>query len=213
MRSLRLCGPASGRIGPVYLEADPAIREHGPSEVDLVEDRKSPVRSSAKWIGQLRFPAAILLFSVMLGTTSAIASPPQMTIASFIFHDTSGEARDQRSEHETRLVALVKRLEANLAASGKLRLIDIACGSQPCGADVSQSLEQARKAGARFVLFGAVHKMSTLVLSLPVRVIDAESGKVVFERFHSFRGDTDEAWQRAADFLARELATELSAKQ
>ena len=109
----------------------------------------------------------------------------------------------------------MNRLRSDLAAGGKFRIIDIACNDRPCTTapgDFDQALEQARKAGAAFVLFGAVQKTSTLILSLPVRVIDPRTGKIVFQRYHSFRGDTDEAWQRAGAFLARELVAELSGK-
>jgi hypothetical protein len=138
-----------------------------------------------------------------------------MAIVSFDFVDTSGEVRDQSAEHETRMRTLMSRLRSDLSASEKFRIIEILCGQRPCTAsesDFDQALEQARKAGAGFVLFGAVHKMSTLILSFPIRVIDPQSGKVVFQRYHSFRGDTDEAWQRAESFLARELLAELAGK-
>jgi hypothetical protein len=36
-------------------------------------------------------------------------------------------------------------------------------------------------------------------------VIDLSSGKVVFNRLYTFRGDTDEAWKRAEQFIAREI--------
>jgi hypothetical protein len=91
-----------------------------------------------------------------------------MAIVGFDFIDTSGEVRDQSAEHDARLRTLMTRLRADLAASGKFRVVDILCGRQPCtGAESDQALEQARKAGLGLVLFGAVHKMSTLILSVP----------------------------------------------
>jgi len=154
---------------------------------------------------------AVLLLSVAAGT--AVSSPLPLAVPEFTFSDTSGEARDQRAEHEARLRVLVERLRSDLAASGKFRIVDIACDPRPCAADVGRSLEQARKAGARFVVLVTVHKTSSLILSCPVHVIDTGSGKLVFGRLHSFRGDTDEAWQRAGRFLARELIGELADKQ
>jgi hypothetical protein len=163
----------------------------------------------------LLLATALLLFSVAAGAAAPVASPAQIAIVGFEFIDTSGEVRDQRVEHETRLRVLMDSLRADLAASGKFRVVDMLCGDRPCTAapgDFDHVLEQARKAGAGLVLFGAVHKTSTLILSVPIRVIDPQSGNVVFQRHHSFRGDTDEAWQRAERFLARELVAELAAK-
>jgi hypothetical protein len=39
-------------------------------------------------------------------------------------------------------------------------------------------------------------------------VIDIEANKLLFDRLISFRGDTDEAWQRAERFLVRELVSQ-----
>lgn len=181
----------------------------------FVDKRKSRGHALGRWSDRLLLSTALLFFSVAAGTTHSVASPPQMAIVNFNFIDTSGEVRDQSAEHETRLRMLMSRLRTNLAASGKFRVIDILCGHRPCTAaesDFDQALEQARKAGAGFVLFGAVHKTSTLILSVPIRVIDPQNGNVVFQRYHSFRGDTDEAWQRAETFLARELVAELAEK-
>jgi hypothetical protein len=180
--------------------------------MNFTEDRRSRKQSLGRWPGRLLLSAAMLLLTVMAGTMGAVASPPQMTIVEFGLVDTSGEARDQRGEHEARLQALMQHLRSDLAASGKFLVTDLPCDAQPCRADDDAILERARRAGVKFVVFGRVHKMSTLVLSLPVRVIDAGTGNIVFQRFHSFRGDTDEAWQRAARFLARELAAEVPGK-
>jgi hypothetical protein len=161
---------------------------------------------------RMRLVAVAMLLSWVAAGVAA-ASPLPVAVPDFTFSDTSGEARDQRAEHEARLQALAAGLRADLAASGQFRIVDIACGSQPCTAEVSQALEQAGKAGARFVVLVGVHKTSSLILSCPVQVIDTGSGKVVFRRFHSFRGDTDEAWLRVGRFLARELIAALAGKQ
>ena len=47
--------------------------------------------------------------------------------------------------------------------------------------------------------------MSTLIQHSKVQVVDLETNKLVFDRLISFRGDTDESWQRAERFLVREL--------
>jgi hypothetical protein len=151
----------------------------------------------------------VLFLSIVAGATNAAAAPSPRAIADVAFSDTSGEARDQRDEHAAHLQMLAARLRTDLAASGKFRIVELPCDARPCGTDVEGNLERARKAGAKFVVFVVVHKTSTLLLSLPVQVIDTASGKVVFGRYHSFRGDTDEAWERAGRFLVRELISAL----
>jgi Protein of unknown function (DUF2380) len=55
------------------------------------------------------------------------------------------------------------------------------------------------------VLIGAVDKVSTLIGSLRLSIVDVATGQSTFSRVLGFRGDTDEAWQRAARFFVRDL--------
>jgi hypothetical protein len=47
--------------------------------------------------------------------------------------------------------------------------------------------------------------MSTLVQWAKIQIADEEQGRVVFDRLLTFRGDTDEAWQKAESFIARDV--------
>ena len=137
----------------------------------------------------------------------AVARVP-IAIVDLDYADTSGEARDQQAEHEARLRAFVAMLRADLEQDGRYRTITIACRRPPCTAQPSGAaslVEDARAAGARLLLYGGIQKMSTLIQHSKVQVVDVEANKLVFDRLISFRGDTDESWQRAARFLVREL--------
>jgi hypothetical protein len=68
--------------------------------------------------------------------------------------------------------------------------------------------DATRKAGARLLLFGGVHKMSTLVQWAQAQIIDIEKNIVIDDRHLSFRGDSDDAWRRAEAFLAKKLTEE-----
>ena len=63
----------------------------------------------------------------------------------------------------------------------------------------------ARDAGAQLLLFGGIHKMSSLIQQGKAQVVDLDQDKVVFDRMLSFRGDTDQAWQQASHFLLEQL--------
>ena len=76
---------------------------------------------------------------------------------------------------------------------------------QPANQPARLLVESARAAGARFLLYGGIQKMSTLIQHSKVQVVDLQTNKLVFDRLISFRGDTDESWQRAERFLVREL--------
>jgi hypothetical protein len=137
-----------------------------------------------------------------------VAEPIPIAVADLDYADTSGEARDQQAEHAARLRAFVDQLRADLEQDGRYRVVTVACRPSPCTAQRSVGtdlVEDARAAGARLLLYGGIHKMSTLIQHSKVQVVDLEANKLVFDRLISFRGDTDESWQRAGRFLVREL--------
>jgi hypothetical protein len=77
------------------------------------------------------------------------------------------------------------------------------------GADKRYQLTPAGQADAKFKVVGGVQKTSTLVQWARVAVIDTGAKKVLFEKLYTFRGDNDEAWDRAEAFLAREVIAAL----
>lgn len=157
---------------------------------------------------------AVALCLLMTGLTPAMAATTLVAVADIGFTDSSGEARDQRSEHEARRLALTQGLRADIARGDRLESLALACdGACRLDAEGVDALRQrAHEAGAAFVLVGSVHKMSTLVLSMRVAVLDVASGKLVLERLLSFRGDNDAGWRHAGDYVAREVAEQLPAR-
>ena len=165
----------------------------------------------------MRHLAILLLLAaaLLLPRGAALAAEPHaLAVVGFNFVDTSAEAKDQSAAHAARLAALMQTLEAKLAEGGKLRVVALPCTPAPCTADpdIDGAVDAARKSGAEWVLLGSVRKMSTLILEMPVQVIDLASNKTLYGRALSFRGDTDDAWQHAARFLARELLAQLPQK-
>lgn len=151
---------------------------------------------------------------VMLLEPAWANDPPTRTIpiavAGFDYIDTSGEARNQEAEHQARLQTFMRTIRADLADSGKFRIVEFACPKESCSAaqaNAEQLIEDARRAGARLLLYGGIRKMSTLIQNAKAQVIDVEANQLVFDRLLSFRGDSDEAWQHAEQFLVRDLVS------
>jgi Protein of unknown function (DUF2380) len=154
----------------------------------------------------------------ILGLTTALGShgaradvaatqPVPLAVLDLDYVDTSGEPTDQTAAHQRRAADFVSALQRDLAANGQYRVVPMSCGSGPCEPAMNSAELQkaARAAGARFVLLGGVHKMSTLVQWAKIQVADEEQGRIVFDRLLTFRGDTDEAWQKAESFVARDV--------
>jgi hypothetical protein len=133
---------------------------------------------------------------------------PGLALLDFNYVDTSGETRDQTAEHQKRLDAFMLALRQDVAASQKYRMVVATCRPIPC--EVGQSAltelqDAARQAGAKILMMGGVHKMSTLIQNARVMAIDLETNAVVLDKLVTFRGDTDEAWQRAETFIAQQI--------
>src|SRR5258708_10311954 len=109
-----------------------------------------------------------------------------IAVIDFGYVDTSGEERDQRKEHETRLGNFMRALRDDLAKDGSFRLVTPACAPDPCslaGSTVTSLLAAAREAGADILLIGGVHKMSTLVPWAKLEASHSKAGRVLFDRF------------------------------
>jgi hypothetical protein len=137
----------------------------------------------------------------------AATQPVALAVLNLDYVDTSGEPTDQTEAHQRRAADFVTALQHDLAANGQYRIVSMSCGPEPCAPAMNPSELQkaARAAGAKLVLLGGVHKMSTLVQWAKIQIADEEQGQVVFDRLLTFRGDTDEAWQKAESFIARDV--------
>jgi hypothetical protein len=133
--------------------------------------------------------------------------PAALAVLNLDYVDTSGEPTDQTAVHQRRAADFVSALQRDLAANGQYRIVSMSCGSAPCDPTTNPTELQkaARAAGAKLVLLGGVHKMSTLVQWAKIQIADEEQGQIVFDRLLTFRGDTDEAWQKTESFLARDV--------
>ncbi|HEY5819487.1 MAG TPA: DUF2380 domain-containing protein [Mesorhizobium sp.] len=149
--------------------------------------------------------ALIAALLALLATPAFAENPVAIGLTPFTFADTSGEVRDQAKLHSDRLARMGEVLEKELASNDQFAVAKFSCGNDPCPAD--ELLPRARDSGKRYVVVGAVQKTSTLVLWATVDVLDAATGKTVLHRWITFRGDTDEAWDRTARFIGKAINT------
>jgi hypothetical protein len=159
-----------------------------------------------------RVAASLLVVAASSGPTKAQApsQPVATAILELDYVDTSDESRDQTAEHEKRLRDFSQALGRDLAATGKYRIVAMACAAQPCTSRVNpdEMKQAAQAAGVRFVAFGGIHKMSTLVQWAKIQIADMDQNRIVFDRLVTFRGDNDESWRRAENFIAAEIAAQ-----
>jgi uncharacterized protein DUF2380 len=171
------------------------------------------MNSTAVWIAQDRTimmaSAAARILAVILSAASctAAAAAPATAIFPFEIYDTSGEP--PRPDLTERLAMSTRVLSEALEKTGRYSAIDLG----PFSADVAATsprylcgncfLPIARRAGAAFAVVPVVHKVSSLITSMDIWIIDASSGAGVAHLGGQIRGDTSEAYEHGVRFLVR----------
>lgn len=129
-------------------------------------------------------------------------------VADFDNLDSAGEAPDSTAAHAARVAGFAGLLRDSLAAQGRYEVLALDCPAAACtagGMAPDELVQAARDSGARVLVYGGIHKTSTLVQWGKVQAVDLESDRLLLDRSFSFRGDTDEAFRRAAAFIVRYL--------
>lgn len=163
-----------------------------------------------QWAGSRIAQLGLVAASVVLAWSTpgfAADTPGKIAIADFDYLDTSQEAKDQTADHERRLREFGDILKAKLSASS-FPAVGVVCGKPTCSVTSlgPDNLVAAAKAqDAHYLVYGGVHKFSTLVQWMKLEMIDLQTGKVVASKLATFRGDTDEAYRRAADFAMEDI--------
>ncbi|WP_424630234.1 DUF2380 domain-containing protein [Bradyrhizobium sp. SYSU BS000235] len=132
----------------------------------------------------------------------------KLAVASFNFEDTSGEAKNDKTPHDAMLKDFQSIVSKTLSDKLKLDVTPLPCAPDKCSlADPGMEAlaDMAKKADARYLVAGGLHKMSTLVGWAKVVVVDLGPNGKVCDRLLSYRGDNSEAWERAAKFAAGDL--------
>jgi hypothetical protein len=155
------------------------------------------------------FVVTVLMLTLMIAAP-ARADPPKVAVFDFELIDTSleGEMAGPRTGEQERLMRAGQQLRRELAESGKFQLLDIApvraaahgSNLQACG---GCDVQLALKLGADLAITGVVQKVSALILNINVYVRDTHSGRLIASMSVDLRGNTDESWSRAMNYLLR----------
>ena len=150
---------------------------------------------------------AALALGIVGWTGFAVAAPAAAAIFPFEIYDTSGEP--PRPDLTERLAMATRVLSEALEKTGRYSSVDLG----PFAADVAATapryrcgdcfLPVARKAGATYAVVPVVHKVSSLISSMDIWILDATSGASVAHLGGQIRGDTAEAYEHGVRFLVR----------
>jgi hypothetical protein len=158
----------------------------------------------------MRFATLARIYAVVFGVltlTGVAAAAPATAIFPFEIYDTSGEP--PQPDLTERLATATRVLSEALEKTGRYTPVDLG----PLGADVAATspryrcgdcfLPVARKAGAAYAVVSVVHKVSSLISSMDIWIVDASSGASAAHLNGQIRGDTPEAYEHGVRFLVR----------
>jgi hypothetical protein len=156
-------------------------------------------------------PSTILarISAVVLCVTgcTAAAAAPATAIFPFEIYDTSGEP--PRPDLTERLAMATRVLSEALEKTGRYSPIDFGPFSAGFAATSPRYqcgdcfLPIARRAGAAYAIVPVVHKVSSLISSMDIWILDVSSGANVAHLGGQIRGDTPEAYEHGVRFLVR----------
>jgi hypothetical protein len=153
----------------------------------------------------LRIVYGLALSLPLLAARQVEAAPVKVAVADFDFVDTSGEVKDQTAAHAARLAGLRDALAAAVNRTGRFTATSITCDTPPCSADnldAGSLIDAGKRSGATLMVFGGVHKISTLITFGRIEVVDLASGRSLLNRDITFRGDDEGAWTHADSYIA-----------
>lgn len=131
-----------------------------------------------------------------------------VVVADFDYEDTSGEMEDKRAAHTARVKMFPDLVRERLSREDKYKVLRLDCAKATCSSDsigAEDLVAAALNAEARLLVYGRIHKMSTLIQWGSIQVVDVRQKQLLLNRLFSFRGDTDEAFRRAAEFAGEML--------
>jgi Protein of unknown function (DUF2380) len=147
---------------------------------------------------------------LLLVSAPARADPAELAVFDLELFDTSlqGEMNGPRGDEHTRLMQVGDQLRKELAESGRFHLVDIssvnaaahASNLQACG---GCDVRYAQQLGADLAITGVVQKVSNLILNINVYLRDVHTGRLITSMSVDLRGNTDESWSRAMNYLIR----------
>lgn len=157
--------------------------------------------------------AATLL--VPARAAAAESSPASLAVIGFELDDDHPDPVRARQLRD-RLTAIQKQLEKGLHDRGLYRVVDTAAAKDlidalyerhsfvyrcnACFVEVGQRLD------TRLVAVGWVQRVSELILNVNVSVRDASTDTEILSKSVDLRGNTDETWRRAMNFMLRDWA-------
>lgn len=158
----------------------------------------------------------ILVFSLSAASVMADEHPKHdyKTLVLDILITGDSTVTGDKAENEAKIAKFSEHLRSELQDKTRFNIINDAESLDKIkAADDKQDLHNcngceitlAKELGAELVVVPNVFRMSHLISTLHVEFKDANTGKLVKRKAYDFRGNTDQAWDRAIKYAMRDL--------
>lgn len=160
----------------------------------------------------------IMLLLLMTGTATVMADDHQKhdykTMVLDIMITGDSTVTGDAAENEAKISKFSEHLRNELQDQTRFNVINDAESLEKMNAANEQQdlhncngceMTLAKELNAELVIMPNVFRMSHLISTLHVEFKDAETGKLVKRKSYDFRGNTDQAWERAIKYAMRDL--------
>lgn len=155
---------------------------------------------------------ALFLMAAVLGASSPSfavqdTAPQKATFLGFRFIANS---QPMTPDESARLMKIEQSFIAKLENGQKYAFVplpeemrkSIAAG-QPVGECGGCEIDYGKKQGVPVVIWGTVQKVSNLILNLNIYMADVPESKMLFVKSVDMRGNTDETWEQALNYMVK----------
>jgi uncharacterized protein DUF2380 len=156
----------------------------------------------------------LALIACAIVTSAAPPAPKLVVLDVELTGDLGGP--EFAAEHQARLNLASTRLRESLARTGLYQIVDNSPAQKTVDELKSQyrylhdcngcDLDLGKQLGADKVLVAWVDRVSGLILSFTYEIHDVATGQISARKSFGFRGDNDNSWTHAIDYMVRDLA-------
>lgn len=160
----------------------------------------------------VRFPAVVVAAALCAFpiSSSAVENPGEAQKTAFLGFQFIANATPIDAAEKARLSQIEKSYISKLTSAEKYTFVEVPdamrekiIAGQPVGECGGCEIEYAKELGVPLIMWGTVQKVSNLILNLNIYMADVNSNKMTFVKSVDMRGNTDETWEQALNYMVK----------
>jgi hypothetical protein len=155
------------------------------------------------------FVAAAML-TLAVTPAAAVDAANEPTSAAFLGFRFIANATPMEPQEEARLEQVEETFKTKLQQAGLYTFTPVTdamksriAQGQPPGECSGCEIDYGRELKVPVVMWGTIQKTSNLILNLNIYMADVNASKMTFVKSVDMRGNTDETWQQAVNYMVK----------